>query len=89
MNEVLSPQQIAQEAKSAYQAGEFATAAQSFEAARQGYLSADNFIMAAEMANNCSVALLQAGDKEGAWQRSKARRQSSLKTVTASARQWH
>ena len=66
MNEVLSPQQITKEAKSAYKAGDYAAAAQSFEAARQGYLSADDKVMAAEMSNNCSVALLQAGDKEGA-----------------------
>lgn len=66
MNEVLSPKQIIKEAKSAYKAGDFATAAQSFEAARQGYLSTDDIVMAAEMANNASVALLQAGDKAGA-----------------------
>ncbi len=66
MNEVLSPRQITREAKSAYRAGDYAAAAQSFEAARQGYLSADDIVMAAEMANNCSVSLLQAGDKDGA-----------------------
>ncbi len=66
MNEVLSPKEIAKEAKSAYQAGNYATAAQSFEAARQSYLSANDLLMAAEMANNCSVALLQTGDKERA-----------------------
>lgn len=68
MNEILSPQQIEKEAKAAYKAGDFASAVQSFEAARQGYLSANNAVMAAEMANNCSVALLQSGDKTGALQ---------------------
>jgi tetratricopeptide (TPR) repeat protein len=66
MNEILSPKQIEKEAKAAYKAGDFTAAAQSFEAARQGYLSANEAVMAAEMANNCSVALLQSGDKEGA-----------------------
>lgn len=66
MNEILSPQQIAKEAKSAYKKGDYAAAAQSFEAARQSFLSANDKVSAAEMANNCSVALLQAGDKEGA-----------------------
>ena len=66
MNEILSPQQIAKEAKSAYKKGDYAVAAQSFEAARQGYLLANDVVVAAEMANNCSVALLQAGDKDGA-----------------------
>jgi len=66
MNEILTPQQIAKEAKSAYRAGDYAAAAKSFEAARQGYQSANDTQMAAEMANNCSVALLQAGDNEGA-----------------------
>jgi len=68
MSEILTPQQIAKEAKSAYRAGDFATAALSFEAARQGYLSAHDAMMAAEMANNCSVALLLAGDNVGALQ---------------------
>jgi tetratricopeptide (TPR) repeat protein len=68
MNEILSPQQIEKEAKAAYKAGDFSAAAQSFEAARQGYLSVNNAVMAAEMANNCSVALLQNGDKVGALQ---------------------
>ena len=55
MNEILSPQQIEKEAKAAYKAGDYAAAAQSFEAARQSYLSADDALMAAEMANNCRM----------------------------------
>jgi len=68
MNETLTPQQIAKEAQSAYKMGDYASAAQSFEAARQSYLAADNPLMAAEMANNLSVALLQTGDPQGALQ---------------------
>jgi tetratricopeptide (TPR) repeat protein len=66
MNEILSPKQIEKEAAAAYKAGDYATAAQSFEAARQAYLSANETVKAAEMANNCSVAFLQNGDKEAA-----------------------
>jgi tetratricopeptide (TPR) repeat protein len=66
INEVLNPQQITKEAQSAYKAGDYVAAAQSFEAARQGYLSANDLVMAAEMANNVSVALLQAGDAQSA-----------------------
>ena len=68
MNEILTPQQIAKEAQSAYSQGDYAGAAQSFEAARQSYLSAGDEISAAEMSNNISVALLRAGDAQGALQ---------------------
>ena len=68
MNEILTPQQIAKEGKSAYTKGDYAQAAQAFEAARQGYISAGDDLLAAEMANNGSVALLQAGDAQAALQ---------------------
>ena len=66
MSEFFSPAQIAKEAKSAYQSGDYVSAAKSFKAAREGYLSAENHLMAAEMANNCSVALLNAGNNQEA-----------------------
>jgi len=66
MRDILTPQQMAKEAKSAYRVGDYAEAARSFEAARHGYLSANDAEMAAEMANNCSVSLLQAGENEAA-----------------------
>ncbi len=66
MSEALAPQQIIKEAQAAYRRGEYAAAAQSYEAARQSYLLAGDTIRAAEMANNVSVALLQDGDAEGA-----------------------
>jgi tetratricopeptide (TPR) repeat protein len=66
MNDILTPQQIEREAKSFYQAGDYMKAAKSFEAARQGYTLANKSIMAAEMANNCSVSYLMAGEKESA-----------------------
>jgi tetratricopeptide (TPR) repeat protein len=64
MSEILSLEKIAQEAKSHYKSGDYQTAAKSFEAARQGYLSKNDHLKAAEMANNASVALLQAGEFE-------------------------
>ncbi len=66
MNETLSPQQLAAEGKAAYQKGSYLEAAQEFEAAAQGFTSAGDALSAAEMANNRSVALLQAKDPEGA-----------------------
>jgi tetratricopeptide (TPR) repeat protein len=66
MSEILTPIQIAKEGKSAYLAGDYSAADRSFEAARQGYLSANNPLMAAEMASNCCVALLLAGENQAA-----------------------
>lgn len=68
MDDILTPQLLTKEAKSAYRAGDFSTAARYYEAARQGYLTIDDALMAAEMANNCSVALLQAGENKAALQ---------------------
>ena len=68
MPEVLNPAEIAKEAKSAYKLGNFQEAAQAYAAAQQGYMSSHQIGLAAEMANNRSVALLQAKDAEGALQ---------------------
>jgi len=68
MNDILTPQQIETEAKSFYQEGDYLKAAKSFEAALQGYQLANKDIMAAVMANNCSVSYLMAGEKESALQ---------------------
>ena len=68
MNDILTPQQIESEAKSFYHAGDYMKAAKSFQAARQGYSLANNDFMAAEMANNCSVSYLMAGENESALQ---------------------
>jgi tetratricopeptide (TPR) repeat protein len=68
MNDILTPQQIESEAKSFYQAGDYMKAAKSFEAALQGYTLANEVIMAAEMANNCSVSYLMAGESQSALQ---------------------
>jgi len=61
-----SPQQLDQEGKELYQKGEYLEAALLFSAAGKAYQAIDNSLMAAEMANNCSVAYLQAGDAQAA-----------------------
>lgn len=66
MSEAPSPQQLAQEAKSAYKRGDYLASAQAFKAASQGYAAVGDQLEAAEMANNCSVAYLQADDAEAA-----------------------
>ncbi len=66
MDETLSPQQLASEGKSAYQQGNYPLAGQAFAAAAEGFRSAGDELSAAEMANNRSVVLLQAGDPQGA-----------------------
>lgn len=66
MSEATSPQRLAKEGKSAYKRGDYLAAAQTYQAATQGYRSAGETQKAAEMANNCSVAYLQAGMPQAA-----------------------
>lgn len=66
MTEIHSPQQLAQEGKMAYQRADYQAAAQAFEAASHAYAAAGDILNAAEMANNCSVAYLQADNAEAA-----------------------
>jgi tetratricopeptide (TPR) repeat protein len=66
--EVKSPEELAKEAKQAYQSGEYLEAAAAFKAAADGYTAAGDALMSAEMQNNRSVALLQGDDAEGALQ---------------------
>jgi len=66
MNETKSPQQLAKEGQFSYKRGEYQVAAKAFEAAAQGYSIAEDRLNAAEMANNCSVAYLQADDAQAA-----------------------
>lgn len=61
-----SMQQLVNEAKEAYQTEEYQLAAQKFVAAEKAYSQAGDALMAAEMANNRSVALLKGGNAEGA-----------------------
>jgi tetratricopeptide (TPR) repeat protein len=58
----LSPAEIAEKAKRIYAEGGYALAAQSFSDAAVAYADAGDPLMAAEMRNNQSVALLRAKD---------------------------
>ncbi len=62
MNETLAPEQLAEEAKRAYQRGDYLAAGRAFEAAANSYRAREDSINTAEMLNNSSVAYLQAGD---------------------------
>ena len=66
MGEVLTPKQLADEGQSAYHRGEYLSAAQSFQAAADGFISYGDSFQAAEMANNCSVAWLKHGNPKAA-----------------------
>ena len=56
-----SPAALAEQGKQEYEMGKFAAAADLFSQAAQAYNNVDNALNAAEMKNNQSVALLQAG----------------------------
>lgn len=68
MTETLSPQQLTREGQTAYQRGDYAAAAQAFQAASQSYKTAGDTRNAAEADNNASVAFLQAGQPQAALQ---------------------
>ncbi len=57
---------IAEKASQAYQAGNYSAAADLFHNAEQSYSLSNKPLLAAEMANNRSVALLQAGNAQAA-----------------------
>ena len=67
MVETVRPQYLVQEGMSLYQKQRFLEAAESFRAARSSFELAGNWSTAAEMANNCSVAFLQAGQPDEAF----------------------
>ena len=66
MGERVSADRLLKQGKSLYEHGKFLEAAGSFEAARLAFLEAEDNLNAAEMANNASVAFLQAGEAEQA-----------------------
>ena len=66
MSKVVTPQQLSEEGKTAYRRGDYLAAARVFEAASQGFKTAGDPLNAAEMANNSSVAFLQAGEADAA-----------------------
>ncbi len=64
MDENISSNQLVQEAKSAYEEGDYLTAAHAFDAAAASFEGSDDTLSAAEMRNNSSVAYLQAGEAQ-------------------------
>ena len=67
-NATFSPQELARAGEEAYRNEDYAAAAERFAAAEAAYRAQGDLLMAAEMANNRSVALLQAGDAQGAYE---------------------
>ena len=67
MTDILTPQQLSEEGSQAFQKGQYDSAANSFAAAAEGYAAAGKSVDSAEMKNNQSVALLKAGDAQGAF----------------------
>jgi tetratricopeptide (TPR) repeat protein len=63
-----NPTSLAEQGKQDYEKGKFLTAADLFSQAAQGYIVAKDELNAAEMKNNQSVALLQAGKAREAFQ---------------------
>lgn len=59
-----SPKNLAQQAKTAYQRGEYLSAAQMFLQAAESFAQIGSPLDAAEMQNNASVAFLQAGQAQ-------------------------
>lgn len=62
MNVIPDPQYLARKGKSHYQNKQYLESANTFHAARLGFEAKGNWLDAAEMANNCSVAYLQSGE---------------------------
>jgi tetratricopeptide (TPR) repeat protein len=60
------PSALATRAEKAYRSGKYAESAGLFQQAAEGFTLGRNALKAAEMSNNRSVALLQAGDAQGA-----------------------
>ena len=61
------PQQLAEQGKQAFAAKQFDQAASAFTEAASAYEALDDPLNAAEMKNNLSVALLQAGNAQAAY----------------------
>lgn len=64
--EEITPRKLSEEAKAAYDRGDFLAAARSFSSAAEGLRLTKDELEAAEAANNASVAYLQAGEAEEA-----------------------
>lgn len=61
-----NPQKLEKKGKAAFKNGNYNEASQLFLKAREAYLVSEEYLAAAEMANNQSVALLQSGNADAA-----------------------
>lgn len=68
MNDQNTPENLERVGKSAYQNKQYQTAAENFQLAAGGYATSGEKLLAAEMQNNASVAYLQAGNPEEAFE---------------------
>jgi tetratricopeptide (TPR) repeat protein len=66
--DILNPADMAGEGQTAYRSRNYLAAARAFQAAAQAYRSQGSLDLAAEMDNNCGVALLQGGEPAAALQ---------------------
>ena len=66
MNQIETPEQLAEQGKALYERQDYFGAADLFGKAGSGHLAAGDALSAVEMDNNRSVALLMAGDFRGA-----------------------
>jgi tetratricopeptide (TPR) repeat protein len=64
--DIIDPEKLAEEGKKAYQRGKYSEASEKFQLAATGYQAQNNHLLVAEMKNNLSVALLQAGNAQAA-----------------------
>jgi tetratricopeptide (TPR) repeat protein len=65
--QTLTPAELANDARAAYEQEDYEKAAQIYEAAADGYAAESDALMAAEMVNNRSVTLLQSGQAQAAF----------------------
>lgn len=65
-SEVTGAEKLAKEGKAEYKRSNYLAAANAFEASRSAYEAAEQILLAAEMANNASVAFLQADEAQAA-----------------------
>ena len=65
--ETLTSEQLAKEGQAAYQAQDYPSAARLYQAAADSFLAVGDELKVAEMANNCSVAWLKAGNAQAAF----------------------
>ena len=63
-----NPDQLSQQGKSAFQDEDYGQAVEYFKSAQAAYTASEKPLLAAEMANNLSVALLKSGDAIAALQ---------------------